>query len=763
MQTRTLAGIFLLTASTLLFEINLASQFVISTGHHFASVVVSTALLGIGAAGVFVHLFPSFALKFSPASISFALGLAYPTVMAAAGQVAFDPVRLDWDAREIFHLFLYYPLFALPFFFSALVVTGVMKKKFRHSGKIYFADMAGAAIGSLLFFLVSRVAGLPIAVCSLFAAAAVLVFDGGLATRKRLPMVALIAVTAAILYPRFELPISPYKELALLHNYPRTEVMESSRGPAGRIDVISSPFIRWAPGLDPLYGEPVPGGTAVVLNGDVYSVITKSSADYLLHLPASLPYHFAEPENALIIGAAGGYEARIARMIGGKRVTVVEEKKEIVRAIKNVYDPPYHFSAEPARTHLASFENAGEFDLISIAQPTAARGLGSGVLSENYIHTREFFALCASRLARDGILTATVRLVPPPRGEIRLLKMMAEIGPTGWNNVAAFRSWGTFTVIFKKDGFSADELTRLKRLADELSLDYVYFPGIDAKETNRINQMSRPIYYQTVIRLISGGETIFNTAAATDDSPFFGNYLRLSQLKKTLNLLEGRWLPILTGGGMDVLVIAQAFTVSFALLLLPMILINGKEGGSQSGWLIYFFMLGAGYMLAELVFIQKGILALGSPVTAAAIVIPTFIGSSALGGLVSARFSFGFRPPATVAILLLVSAFMMGGYLDPTSGYSGKAQYAFFLITIATTGFFMGMPYPLGLKSAGDAPGNMVAYGMAANGFASVIGAASAPFFALLFGFSRVFLLAAVLYVTASLFASRLAVVKGNK
>ena len=100
MRTRTLAGIFLLTASTLLFEINLASQFVISTGHHFASVVVSTALLGIGAAGVFVHLFPSLALKFSPATISFALGLAYPAVMAAAGQVGFDPVRLDWRSEE---------------------------------------------------------------------------------------------------------------------------------------------------------------------------------------------------------------------------------------------------------------------------------------------------------------------------------------------------------------------------------------------------------------------------------------------------------------------------------------------------------------------------------------------------------------------------------------------------------------------------------------------------------------------------------------
>jgi hypothetical protein len=757
MRARTLAGIFLLTSSTLVFEINLASQFVISTGHHFASVVVSTALLGIGAAGVFVHVFPVFTGKLTPPSISFMLALAYPAVMAAAGQVAFDPVQLDWDVREIFHLFLYYPLFALPFFFSALVVTKVMREQFRHSGRIYFADMAGAAAGSLLFLLASRVAGLPIAVCIVFAGAAVFVFDGPPAVKWRGGMAALAAVTAVILYPRFELPLSPYKELSLFHNYPNTKVLASRRSPVGRLDIISSPYLRWAPGLNPAYTEPVPAANGIFLNGDLYTVLTPPSADYLLHLPASLPYRFARPGNVLIIGAGGDYEGRIARMLGSRRVTVVEEKKEIVKAIKKLYDPPYNLAAEPARSYLVSNKDAGGLDMISLALSTASRGLGSGVLSENYIYTSEFLSLCASRLAQGGILTATVKLLPPPRGETRLLRMMAELDPDGWENVAAFRSWGSFTAIYKKGGFSPEEIARLKRLADELSLDYVYYPGILSEETNRKNRMDQPVYYLTVIRIIFGQETLFNATPATDDSPFFGNYLRFSRLKETLKIMEGRWLPILTGGGMDVLVIAQAFCVSFALLLVPMIIKTGVKGEAVFSRLFYFFLLGAGYMLVELVFIQKGILALGNPVTAAAIVIPSFLGTSALGGAVSARFRFGFSPPAIVAALLLLSTLLLAGYLDPSAGYSGTVQYGLFFLTIFVTGFFMGMPYPLGLRNAGGAPGNMVAWGMAANGFASVIGAACAPFLALLFGFSRVLFLAAVLYLTAGFFASRLA------
>ena len=753
MQTRTLAGIFLLTSSALVFEINLAAQFVISTGHHFASLVVSTALLGIGVAGVFVHLIPSLPDRFPPVSVSLVLGLAYPAVMAAAGEVAFDPVQLDWDIREIFHLFLYYPLFALPFFLSALVVTGVMKRHYRLSGRIYFADMAGAAAGSLLFLIASSVARFPIALCIALTAVAAFVFEGTMSVKKRAVFAGLVVAAASALFPRFDLPLSPYKELSLFQNYPHTKVTASLRGPLGRLDIIESPFLRWAPGLSPLYPEPVPAGKGIFLNGDVYSVVAPQKADYLLHLPASLPYRFAEPKNVLIVGAGGITEARIAHLLGSSRVTVTEEKKEVVRAIKKSTGLPYSLLAVPARSYLLSIKDEGKLDLISITSPAVSRGLGSGVLSQDYIHTREFLSLAASRLKQGGILASTMKLLPPPRGETRLLRMMAEIEPDGWDSVAAFRSWGTFTAIYKKGKFSPQDIARLKKFAGDLSLDYVYYKGIRSEETNRKNRMSDPVYYKEVMRIISGQETLFDMRPATDDSPFFGNFLRLSKLKETLEILDGRWLPILTGGGMDVLLIAQAVAVSFALLILPMAVKTGIKNAAPLGWLFYFFLLGAGYMLVELTFIQKGILALGNPVTAAAIVIPAFLGMSALGGACSARLGFGFSPPAAVAVILLLSTLPLTGYLDPSAGFSGTAQYGLFFLTIAVTGFFMGMPYPLGLRSAGT----IVPWGMAANGFASVIGAACAPFFALGFGFSNVLFLAAALYLTAGFSAYRLA------
>jgi hypothetical protein len=56
-------GILLLSAATLLFEITLTRVFSVAQGYHFAFMVVSLALLGFGASGSFLSLFPRLLMK----------------------------------------------------------------------------------------------------------------------------------------------------------------------------------------------------------------------------------------------------------------------------------------------------------------------------------------------------------------------------------------------------------------------------------------------------------------------------------------------------------------------------------------------------------------------------------------------------------------------------------------------------------------------------------------------------------------------------
>ncbi|HID64038.1 MAG TPA: hypothetical protein EYP49_15070, partial [Anaerolineae bacterium] len=54
-------GVFLLSMASLAFEITLTRVFSVAQWYHFAFMTVSVALLGFGASGSFLALFPSLA------------------------------------------------------------------------------------------------------------------------------------------------------------------------------------------------------------------------------------------------------------------------------------------------------------------------------------------------------------------------------------------------------------------------------------------------------------------------------------------------------------------------------------------------------------------------------------------------------------------------------------------------------------------------------------------------------------------------------
>jgi hypothetical protein len=64
--------------------------------------------------------------------------------------------------------------------------------------------------------------------------------------------------------------------------------------------------------------------------------------------------------------------------------------------------------------------------------------------------------------------------------------------------------------------------------------------------------------------------------------------------------------------------------------------------------------------------------------------------------------------------------------------------------------FFMGMPFPLGLRRLSARAAGFVPWAWGINGFASVVSAVLATLLAIEFGFNVVIVLALVLYVLAA-------------
>jgi hypothetical protein len=173
----------------------------------------------------------------------------------------------------------------------------------------------------------------------------------------------------------------------------------------------------------------------------------------------------------------------------------------------------------------------------------------------------------------------------------------------------------------------------------------------------------------------------------------------------------------------------------------------------------YFLLLGLAFLFVEMAFIQKFILFLSHPLYSVAVVLSGFLLFAGLGSGASAWLARHLprrgASPVTVAVaaiivLALVYVLALPAVFARFMGLPDAARIALSLALIAPLAFFMGMPFPLGLKRLAELAPGFVPWAWGINGFASVVSAVLATLLAIEFGFNAVILLALVLYAVAA-------------
>ena len=153
-----LAAIFLVSLSTLAFEVLLTRVFSIGQWNHLAFMVISIALFGFAASGTFLSILDSrdknrSVQLSSPAGVTIIIGLFSTTALFSfytLTKIPMDYFRLPVEPAQSLYLILAYVLLALPFFFSGLLISLAYATVPQKSGLIYFATMAGSAGGAIL-------------------------------------------------------------------------------------------------------------------------------------------------------------------------------------------------------------------------------------------------------------------------------------------------------------------------------------------------------------------------------------------------------------------------------------------------------------------------------------------------------------------------------------------------------------------------------------------------------------------------------------
>ena len=147
-----LIGLFLVSAASLLFEILLTKFFGSKLEHHFTFAIISTAMLGMGSAGLYVHLRPfAFPLENGPSPVvlgryAFRFAVSCLVVIPVFCFIPLDPLLVGWPGAIALPTF--FLMFALPFFFVGVCVSYTLVAAKQGPGVIYFWDLLGAGIGA---------------------------------------------------------------------------------------------------------------------------------------------------------------------------------------------------------------------------------------------------------------------------------------------------------------------------------------------------------------------------------------------------------------------------------------------------------------------------------------------------------------------------------------------------------------------------------------------------------------------------------------
>src|SRR5579885_3047087 len=157
-------GIFLLSFSTLLFELSLTRVFSVTLWYHFGFLIISTALLGFGVSGVLLSLWKNFREKYNLDKtlgwLGIFLSLSIVLSFWLLQKIPFDPFSLYSDNMQLLYMPVTYILVATPFFFAGLALSLLFTRYPSSINKLYAFDLTGAALGCIaIVFTMSYLGG----------------------------------------------------------------------------------------------------------------------------------------------------------------------------------------------------------------------------------------------------------------------------------------------------------------------------------------------------------------------------------------------------------------------------------------------------------------------------------------------------------------------------------------------------------------------------------------------------------------------------
>ncbi len=748
---RVAAAVGLIAGAGLAFEVVLTRIFSLMFQYHFVFLSVSLAVLGLGlgAAASYAARRRGWAGE-GAVSVS-AFGLPAAFIVCAL---------LLANLSSADHVPLAALIALIPFVLTGWINALIYARHPENTGLIYGADLVGAALGLAITspllslfgpFGTAAALGVPAALGALLLADSweIRVLDGIAALS--MGIFALVNPAAGIIayHPDRIADAPPDKTMLQILSDPDrdADIIATEWGPFAQVDVVETddPDARFA------FTDA--GAGSIMLRYDPESQDpTDPAFSWLEREVAYLPFQTGPVGHTLIIGAGAGFDVFMAKRAGAEIVTAVEVNPAIVKVTREM--APYNggvLDLPGVETVIADGRNFVEradsqYDLIYLnIVYTQAAAAGVSSLVEDHVFTVEALRAYWDRLAAGGriafvthngmegvrlLMTAVTALQQGKNLSIdeALYHTALLMTPNPDNPTVA-----PSVLLVRRDPFTEDEAVALGRAAAALNLNPLFMPHL---------------FEGPVEMLLDGSMTLdeylannrdYNIFPPTDDRPFF------------YHLDPGVPGPLITVSGL-----AGLLTLGYFIVIAVTQPKKPRHEWARIALAVVFMLLGAGFMLAEIALQQRFGLLLGDPILSMVVTVGALLVGGSLGSLFSRRFNPGrlrlLIGAAAIAIgISLLAAVML--YPALVRAALSLPQAGRVLVTAAALlplGFLMGIPFPTGLRLAGEADPEGVPLFWGLNAAASTFGGALATVLALLIGFNAAFLSGAFFYLIAA-------------
>ena len=734
-------GLFLTSISLFTYQVTLTRVFSPILRYHFVFLVTSMAIFGLGIGAIIAY---RIGRKCSLAQVISQLP-AWLIILSSSFLLSFS---LIYKLPFIKLTFLYSIIASVPYIAGGIFIALIFMQVAGDSHKLYFADLLGAAVGSAaVVYMLDKigVANTVLITTGLTVLSAVIIGYFVL-EKKQLLMPIGVAIAPgfiAIAQPavrQFERQFtgyftSPLTTLAAMRAMNADHVLEDWSWDAfSRTDVVETGLSQTS--------------KIVTIDGGANSEMLRFDGDLakIKGLKADLnfvPFAFGKTGKTLLIGTGGGKDIVLALLGGSRDIDAVEINRGSIEMARryalyngNIYDrKEVNLFVQDGRNFVK--KTSSQYDVIYLAQvmTQAAETIGYS-LAENFIFTKEAVKDYWLALNESGKLSF---ILHDKHDLTRMLLTVVEaLTDTGMPRsliskqivIVSSRAHGDSAdgihmplLMVKKGPYTPSEITDLQALIAAGRHRPVYIPN--AVEDKFFKQLIDDPDSSTAESAYASGKE--NFSPTSDNKPYFFDYS---------NGVDYRLLLLLAG-----------VLLAGLLVFRPMFKRNQLKRCPY-----YFIGLAVGFMLIEIPLIQKFTLFLGHPTRAYIATVISLLSGAGIGSLLSSRkylqWKGRYLPLLFVPILTAGVYALLHGFMNEWAVSSLAARFAITFGLLFPLGFFMGMPFPLGvqtLKKEKKERAIPLAWGI--NGTLSIAGSVLAIIISMKLGFSYALGAGALVYL----------------